>query len=64
MHPNGKKSKEGGYANAVKEGAWFYYGTDGNLDAQELWKNGVLIKQLFYDKEVEQQVEDNKKGEN
>lgn len=64
MYPNGKKSKEGAYANAVKEGVWFYYGTDGNLDAQELWKNGVLQKQVFYDKEVEQQVEDSKKGEN
>jgi antitoxin component YwqK of YwqJK toxin-antitoxin module len=39
-HTNGKKASEGVFINKIKDGKWLYYGNDGNLFAEEYFKNG------------------------
>jgi antitoxin component YwqK of YwqJK toxin-antitoxin module len=44
-YPSGKKEIEGKMVNGDRDGTWYYFNTDGSLQLQVLYRQGVLIKE-------------------
>ena len=59
-HPNGRVKISGLYKNNFKEGVWMHMNDEGVAEKKEIWSDGILIAEEYYDKALERMVKEEK----
>ena len=60
FHPNGRVKISGLYKNNFKEGVWMHLNDKGVAEKKEIWSDGILIAEEYYDKALERMVKEEK----
>lgn len=59
-HANGRVMVSGPYVNNFKDGIWMHINEKGVAEKKEIWSNGFLQVEEYYDKEVERMTKEEK----
>lgn len=59
-HPNGRVMISGPYKNHHKDGVWMYLDNKGIAEKKEVWVDGFLMAEEYYNKELERMVKEEK----
>lgn len=59
-HPNGRVMVSGPYVNNLKDGVWMHISDKGVAEKREVWSNGFLSAEEYYDKDREREVKEEK----
>ncbi|NTW26043.1 MAG: toxin-antitoxin system YwqK family antitoxin, partial [Lentimicrobium sp.] len=59
-HPNGRVMVSGPYVNNFKDGVWMHIDDKGVAEKREVWSNGFLSVEEYYDKAIEKMVKEEK----
>lgn len=60
FHPNGRVMVSGPYIHNMKDGVWLYQNDSGVAEKREIWSNGFLSAEEYYDKALERMVKEEK----
>jgi antitoxin component YwqK of YwqJK toxin-antitoxin module len=60
FHPNGRVMISGPYVNNFKDGVWMHLNDKGVAEKKEVWSNGFLVVEEYYDKARERMVKEEK----
>lgn len=60
FHPNGRVKISGPYKNNFKDGVWMYMNDKGVAEKKEIWADGILVAEEYYDKALERMVKEEK----
>lgn len=60
FHPNGRVKISGPYKNNFKDGVWMYMNDKGVAEKKEIWSDGILVAEEYYDKALERMVKEEK----
>jgi antitoxin component YwqK of YwqJK toxin-antitoxin module len=60
FHPNGRVMVSGPYVNNMKDGVWMHIDDKGVAQKREVWSNGILSIEEYYDKSIEKMVKEEK----
>ena len=59
-HPNGKVKISGPYKNNFKDNVWMHLNDKNVAEKKEIWSDGILIAEEYYDKALERMVKEEK----
>lgn len=59
-HPNGSIFISGLYKNNLKDGVWMHLNKEGVAEKREIWSNGFLVAEEYYDKALEKMMKEEK----
>ncbi|MDY0343900.1 MAG: toxin-antitoxin system YwqK family antitoxin [Lentimicrobium sp.] len=59
-HPNGRVMISGPYKSHRKDGVWMYMDDKGVAEKKEVWADGFLMAEEYYNKELERMVKEEK----
>ena len=59
-HPNGRVFISGPYVNNLKNGVWTHFNDKGIVEKKEIWQEGRLVSEEYYDKAKERMVKEEK----
>ncbi len=59
-HPNGRVKISGPYKNNFKDGVWMYMNDKGVAEKKEIWSDGILVAEEYYDKALERMMKEEK----
>lgn len=59
-HPNGRVMISGPYKNHRKDGVWMYMDNKGVAEKKEVWADGFLMAEEYYNKALERMVKEEK----
>jgi antitoxin component YwqK of YwqJK toxin-antitoxin module len=60
FHPSGRVKISGPYKNNFKDGVWMFLNDKGVADKKEIWADGILVAEEYYNKAMELMIKEEK----